>query len=56
MYDLDKLKEDINASFRGKYSKYAITNSIQSDDGTRFDFVLEDVGTDKTFIPKLLMI
>lgn len=54
MYDLDKLREDINASFRGKYSKYAITNSIQSDDGTKFDFVLEDVGTDKTFIPKTI--
>lgn len=54
MYDLDKLKEDINASFRGKYSKYAITSSIQSDDGTKFDFILEDVGTDKTFVPKTI--
>lgn len=54
MHDIDKLEEDINASFRGKYSKYAIVSSYSSDDGTRFDFTLEDVGTDKTFIPKTI--
>lgn len=52
MYDIDKLKEDVNSAFRGRYSKYAITTSIASDDGTKFDFILEDVGTDKTFIPR----
>lgn len=54
MYNIDKLKEDINASFRGSYSKYAIISSYSSDDGTRFDFTLEDVGTDKTFVPKTI--
>lgn len=52
MYDMDRLKEDINASFRGRYAKYAITTSIQSDDGTRFSFILTDVGSNKTFVPK----
>lgn len=54
MYDIDKLQEDVNASFTGKFSKFAIISSFASDDGTKFSFILEDVGTDKTFIPKTI--
>lgn len=52
MHDIDKLKEDINSAFVGRYAKYAVVSSYSSDDGTRFDFTLEDVGTNKAFIPK----
>lgn len=52
MNDIDKVEENINSSFRGKFEPYAVTTKIQRDDGTGFEFVLEDVGTDKTFCPK----
>lgn len=54
MYDLDKLAEDINASFRGKLGSYAVVSSRITDDGLYYIFVLEDKGTDKTWRPKSL--
>ena len=52
MSDIDKIQDIVNASFRGKFKPYAITTAIVEDDGTGFNFILEDVGTNKTFIPK----
>lgn len=52
MSDIDKIQDIVNASFRGKFKPYAITTAIAEDDGTGFNFILEDVGTNKTFIPK----
>jgi ABC-type cobalamin/Fe3+-siderophores transport system ATPase subunit len=54
MYDIDKLTEDINASFRGKLSAYAVVSSRITDDGLYYKFVLEDKGSDKTWRPKSL--
>lgn len=54
MYDLDKLTEDINSSVRGKYKGYAVTTAIAEEDGTGYNFTLEDVGTDRTFTPKTI--
>lgn len=51
MTDIDRVEENINAALIGKYKPYAVTTKIESDDGTEFNFILEDVGTDKTFIP-----
>lgn len=51
MNDVDKLKNNVNSSFTGKYKNYAVVEAIQADDGTSFKFTLEDLGTDKTFIP-----
>lgn len=52
MSDIDKVRENIDTSFKGKYKAYAVVEAIALDDGTGFHFVLEDVGTDKTFIPE----
>lgn len=52
MDDIEKLKSNINSSFRGRFKPYAVTTAIQDDDGTGFNFVLENVGENKTFIPK----
>lgn len=53
MYNLDKMEEDINAAIRtGKYKAFAITEAVQEEDGTGYNFCLTDVGTNKTFIPK----
>lgn len=54
MYDIDKLTEDINASFRGKLGAYAVVSSRITDDGLYYKFVLEDKGSDKTWRPKSL--
>ena len=54
MSDIDKVRENIDTSFRGKYKVYAVVEAIALDDGTGFNFVLEDVGTDKTFIPRTI--
>lgn len=54
MSDIDKVRENIDTSFRGKYKAYAVVEAIALDDGTGFHFVLEDVGTDKTFIPETI--
>ena len=51
MYDVDKLTEDINSSFRGKLGAYAVTSAMITTDGLFYKFVLEDVGTDKTWRP-----
>lgn len=51
MNDMEKVKANINASTIGKYKKFAVVEAIQADDGTNFKFCLEDLGTDKTFVP-----
>ena len=51
MYDVDKLTEDINSSFRGKLGAYAVTSAMITTDGLFYRFVLEDVATDKTWRP-----
>lgn len=52
MYDFDKLKEDINASFKGKLSGYAVVSGLVTDDGLWYKFILEDVAIDRTWKPK----
>ena len=54
MYDIEKLTEDINSSFRGKLGAYAVTSAMITTDGLFYKFVLEDVGTDKTWRPATL--
>lgn len=54
MYDVDKLTEDINSSFRGKLGAYAVTSAMITTDGLFYKFVLEDVATDKTWRPATL--
>lgn len=51
MYDIEKMAEDINSSFRGKLGAYAVTSAMITTDGLFYKFVLEDVGTDKTWRP-----
>ena len=51
MNDLEKIQANINSAVVGKYRNFAVVESIQADDGTSFSFILEDLGTDKTFIP-----
>jgi len=51
MYDIDKMTEDINASFRGKLGGYAVTSAMITTDGLTYKFLLEDVATDKTWRP-----
>ncbi|HFU4218838.1 TPA: FtsK/SpoIIIE domain-containing protein [Streptococcus suis] len=51
MYDIEKMTEDINASFRGKLGDYAVTSGMITTDGLTYKFVLEDVATDKTWRP-----
>lgn len=52
MYDVEKLTEDIDSSFRGKLSNYAVTSAIVTTDGLFYKFTLEDVGSDKTWRPR----
>lgn len=54
MYEVEKMTEDINASFRGKLSNYAVTSAMITSDGLTYKFVLEDVATDKTWRPTTL--
>lgn len=54
MYDIEKMTEDINASFRGKLGAYAVTSAMITTDGLFYKFVLEDVATDKTWRPATL--
>lgn len=54
MYDIEKMKEDINASFRGKLAGYAVTSAMITSDGLTYKFVLEDVESDKTWRPATL--
>lgn len=51
MYDIEKLTEDINSSFRDKLGAYAVTSAMITSDGLFYRFVLEDVATDKTWRP-----
>lgn len=51
MYEIDRLKEDINSSFRKSLSQYAVVSSMITQDGLFYKFVLEDVATDKTWRP-----
>ena len=51
MYEIDKMTEDINSSFRGKLANYAVTSAMITTDGLTYKFVLEDVATDKTWRP-----
>ena len=53
MYELDKLTEDINSSFRGKLSSYAVISSMITEDGLTYKFVLEPK-TDRTWRPATL--
>lgn len=52
MYDIDRLIEDIDASLRGELGKYAVTSGMITTDGLCYNFVLEDVASDKTWRPK----
>ncbi len=52
MYDLDKLTQDVNSSLKGKFKGYAVIEAIQEEDGSKFNFTLEDVSTNLTFCPK----
>lgn len=51
MNDIEKIQNNINSATVGKYKNFAVVESIQADNGTFFNFILEDLGTDKTFIP-----
>ena len=51
MYEVEKMTEDINASFRGRLGGYAVTSGMITTDGLTCKFVLEDVATDKTWRP-----
>lgn len=51
MYDIERMTEDINSSFRGKLANYVVTSSIITPDGLLFKFLLEDIASDKTFRP-----
>lgn len=54
MYDIEKMTEDINASFRGKLADYAVTSALITENGLTYKFNLEDVGSDKTWRPATL--
>lgn len=54
MYEIERLTEDINSSFRRSLKDYAVTSAIISDDGLTYSFSLENVGSDKTFRPRNL--
>lgn len=54
MYDIEKMTEDINASFRGNLGGYAVTSAMITTDGLTYQFILEDVSTDKTWRPATL--
>ena len=54
MYEVEKMKEDINASFRGKLGGYAVTSAMITVDGLFYRFVLEDVASNKTWRPATL--
>lgn len=51
MNDVEKIKTNIDAAIVGRYKSFAVVEAIQADDGTHFDFCLEDLGSDKTFVP-----
>lgn len=51
MNEIEKIEDNINVSVVGRYKSYAVVEAIEADDGTNFKFCLEDLGTDKTFVP-----
>lgn len=51
MYEIDKMSADINSSFRGKLSNYAVTSSMIMTNGITYKYILEDVSSDKTWRP-----
>lgn len=51
MSDIDKIQSNVNSAVVGRYKSFAVVEAIQADDGTHFDFCLEDLGSDKTFVP-----
>lgn len=51
MNNIEKIQSNVNSAVVGKYKSFAVIEAIQTDDGTAFNFVLEDLGTDKTFVP-----
>lgn len=54
MNNVDELIILVSNSFRGKYKSYAVVDFVESDDTLSFEFTLEDVNVNKTFIPKAL--
>lgn len=54
MYELETLKADVSSSFKNKYSNYVVTTARLSNNENEFIFTLEDLGSDKTFVPKSL--
>lgn len=53
MDDIDKIQSNIDVSFRGRFKTYAVTTAIKQEDGTGFSFILENVGQDRTFTPRI---
>lgn len=51
MYEIEKMTEDINASFRRRLANYAVTSAMITTDGLTYKFLLEDVASDKTWRP-----
>lgn len=51
MNDIEKIQANINSAVVGKYRNFAVVEAIQADDGSSFSFILEDLGSDKTFVP-----
>lgn len=54
MNEIEKVKDNIDVSVVGRYKSYAVVEAIEADDGTNFKFCLEDLGTDKTFVPNTI--
>lgn len=54
MNNVDELIILVSNSFRGKYKSYGVVDFVESDDTLSFEFTLEDVNVNKTFIPKTL--
>lgn len=51
MYDLEKLREDINASFRGVVKSYVVSVGNVAETGTEYKFVLENTNVNKAWRP-----
>lgn len=54
MYEIEKLEQDINSSFKNSLAKFGVVSSRISDDKLKFIFTLEDVTTKKTLVPHCL--
>lgn len=52
--DLDKLREIIDSSLKYKYSNFAVSSELISDNKLEFVFYAEDVASDETWIPKTI--